>query len=72
MNYISIDVHHLSCSYSYNDIIKGITDLIGLYGGLSIICRLISIFIVKHIICRTRRVKSNYKINYKYFDSACH
>ena len=49
----------LSCSYSYNDkndIIEGITNLIGLYGGLSIICQLISIFIVKHIICRTRRV----------------
>jgi hypothetical protein len=49
----------LSCTYSYvnnNNIIEGITTLIGLYGGLLIICHLLSIFIVKQFLCISNRV----------------
>ncbi|CAF0766068.1 unnamed protein product [Adineta steineri] len=49
----------LLCSYSYDDknnLIEGITTLIGLYGGLTIICRLLSKFIVRYILCRRQRI----------------
>jgi hypothetical protein len=49
----------LSCTYSYVDnsnLIEGITTLIGLYGGLVIICQLFSIFIVKQILRMRHRV----------------
>ncbi|CAF1231607.1 unnamed protein product [Adineta steineri] len=50
-----------SCSYLYdntNDKVERITTLIGLYGGLSIICLSLSTFIVKQFSCRTQRVSS--------------
>jgi hypothetical protein len=49
----------VSCTYTYVDnhnIFEGITTLIGLYGGLVIICRLIAIFIVKRVLCMRQRV----------------
>ncbi len=49
----------VSCTYSYVDnsnLIEGITTLIGLYGGLVIICQLIAIFIVKRVLCIRQRV----------------
>ncbi|CAF1455212.1 unnamed protein product [Adineta ricciae] len=49
----------LSCSYSYddkNDVVEGITTLIGLYGGLSIMCQLLSIFIIKQVLCPVRQI----------------
>ncbi|UJR18485.1 hypothetical protein I4U23_005391 [Adineta vaga] len=49
----------LSCIYSYVDnsnIIEGIITLIGLYGGLVIICRLIAILILKQILRRTFKI----------------
>ncbi|CAF1427266.1 unnamed protein product [Adineta steineri] len=49
------------CIYSYVDktnAIEGILALIGLYGGLVIICRLIAIIIVKKM-CRPRSVNSD-------------
>ncbi|CAF1670593.1 unnamed protein product [Adineta ricciae] len=48
-----------SCIYSYvddNHIIEGITTLIGRYGGLVIICRLIAIFIVNYNLCTPSRI----------------
>ena len=49
----------LLCTYSYVDnrrIIEGITTLIGLYGGLLIICHLLAIIIVKPFRCLSSRV----------------
>ncbi|CAF1510720.1 unnamed protein product [Adineta ricciae] len=49
----------LSCVYSYvnnNHAIEATTTLIGLYGGLVIICRLIAILIVKYILHRRHKV----------------
>jgi hypothetical protein len=49
----------LTCTYSYvnnNNIIEGLTILIGLYGGLLIICHLLSIFIVKQFLCISNKV----------------
>lgn len=48
-----------SCSYSYTDkveVIEGLTLLIGLYGGLVIICRVIAVIIVKLFCHQPRRV----------------
>ena len=50
----------LSCTYSYIDksnIIEGITNLISLYGGLMIICRLIAMLIVWLFRRRTQRIR---------------
>ncbi|UJR06624.1 hypothetical protein I4U23_010908 [Adineta vaga] len=41
-----------------NHVIEGITTLIGLYGGLVIIYRLIAIVIVKYIFCAPSRITS--------------
>jgi hypothetical protein len=49
----------LSCTYSYlnnKNIMEGIITLIGLYGGLLIICELLAILMVKQFICITSRV----------------
>ncbi|CAF1302774.1 unnamed protein product [Adineta ricciae] len=51
-----------SCTYSYvlkRDMIEGITYLLGLYGGLLIICRMMAVIIVKVLFCRTSRVNSS-------------
>ncbi|UJR18445.1 hypothetical protein I4U23_005350 [Adineta vaga] len=47
------------CTYSYThkyNLIEGITTLINLYGGLFIICRILSIIIVKNILCFKQRI----------------
>ncbi|CAF1460917.1 unnamed protein product [Adineta ricciae] len=49
----------LSCTYTYvddNHVVEAITRLIGLYGGLIIICRLFAVVIVKHILFVTQRI----------------
>ncbi|UJR07361.1 hypothetical protein I4U23_011647 [Adineta vaga] len=48
-----------SCIYSYNDrssVIDGITYLIGLYGGLMIVCRAVAVTIVRLLWHRTTKV----------------
>ncbi|CAF1258699.1 unnamed protein product [Adineta ricciae] len=51
----------LSCTHSYlveHSIIEGIAMLIDLYGGLFIICRLLSVFIVKQVLCFKSKVRA--------------